>query len=127
MSKSSVVRVAAIQATPEILDFEGCLAKTERLLAEAAAEGVRLAVLPETFVPLYPSGAWAAGAASFSGWDVFWEKLWNNSVDVPGPLARYNTMLTITMLTLGPEGVAGQAPQADADHARANLPRDRCR
>jgi predicted amidohydrolase len=43
-------------------------------------------VLPETFVPLYPSNAWARGASAFGGWDAFWERLWENSVDVPGPL-----------------------------------------
>jgi nitrilase len=43
-------------------------------------------VLPETFIPLYPSNAWARGATSFGGWDELWERLWANSVDVPGPL-----------------------------------------
>jgi nitrilase len=80
------VRVAAIQATPVILDAEGCIAKAVRLLHEAADAGVRLAVLPECFVPLYPSNAWASNAAGFSGWDELWERLWENSVDVPGPL-----------------------------------------
>jgi nitrilase len=47
-----------------------------------------LAVLPETFVPLYPSGAWAHDAASFDGWDELWARLWANSVDVPGPLTE---------------------------------------
>ena len=78
--------MAAIQATPVILDAEACVAKAERLLEEAAGQGVQLAVFPETFIPLYPSNAWAAGASSFGGWDVFWERLWESSVDVPGPL-----------------------------------------
>jgi nitrilase len=80
------VRVAAIQATPAILDAEGSIKKAERLLHEAADLGAQLAVLPECFVPLYPSNAWARGAAGFSGWDELWERLWANSVDVPGPL-----------------------------------------
>lgn len=128
VSSIETIRVAAIQATPEILDFEGCLDKAERLLAEAAAEGARLAVLPETFVPLYPSNAWARGASSFSGWDDLWERLWENSVDVPGPLTdRLATLcrerdlhcvigvneresgrpgsLYNTMLTIGPRGL----------------------
>ena len=46
------VRVAAIQATPVILDAEATVEKTLRLLGEAAAEGAQLAVLPETFVSL---------------------------------------------------------------------------
>jgi nitrilase len=43
-------------------------------------------VLPETFVPVYPSNAWARRAAAFAGADELWERLWQNSVDVPGPL-----------------------------------------
>src|SRR5205814_1798484 len=43
-------------------------------------------VLPETFIPLYPSNSWARQAASFGGFDELWERLWENSVDVPGPL-----------------------------------------
>jgi predicted amidohydrolase len=80
------VRVAAIQATPVILDAEACVAKTITLLGDAAAKGAELAVLPETFVPLYPSNRWAKGAAGFSGWDELWERLHANAVDVPGPL-----------------------------------------
>jgi predicted amidohydrolase len=120
--------VAAIQATPVILDAEACVAKTERLLEEAAGRGAQLAVFPETFIPLYPSNAWAAGASSFGGWDEFWECLWESSVDVPGPLVdrlveacrRHGVHCAIgvnerererpgsiynTLLVLGPHGV----------------------
>jgi nitrilase len=82
------VRIAAVQATPVILDSGACVEKAVRLLEEAAGRGVRLAVLPETFVPLYPSNAWARSAAGFSGWDALWERLWENAVDVPGPLVE---------------------------------------
>jgi nitrilase len=78
--------VAAIQATPVILDAEATVEKACELLGEAKGQGAQLAVLPETFVPVYPSGAWAHDAASFGGWDELWERLWDNSVDVPGPL-----------------------------------------
>ncbi len=79
------VRVAAIQATPVILDADASVAKAAALLGEAAAQGAELAVLPETFVPLYPSNRWAHDAARFSGWDELWERLWANAVEVPGP------------------------------------------
>ena len=82
------VRVAAVQATPAILDAPASVEKAGGLIGEAAAEGAQLAVLPETFVPLYPSGAWAKQAASFGGFDELWERLWANSVDVPGPLVE---------------------------------------
>ena len=80
--------MAAIQATPVILDAEGTVERACRLLAEAAERGARLAVLPETFVPLYPSNSWAKEATSFEGWDELWERLWANSVDVPGPITE---------------------------------------
>jgi nitrilase len=122
------VRVAAIQATPVVLDAEASVAKACDLLGRAAAEGARLAVLPEVFVPLYPSNSWAGGATAFSGWDELWERLWDNSVDVGGPhvqalvdaCARHDIHCVIgvnerederpgslynTMLTLGPEGL----------------------
>jgi nitrilase len=79
------VRVAAIQATPVILDADATVAKAIRLLEQARDQGAELAVLPETFVPLYPSNRWAKGAAGFSGWDELWERLHANAVQVPGP------------------------------------------
>ena len=119
------MRVAAIQATPVILDAQASVAKAVRLLEEAAARGVELAVLPETFVPLYPSNRWAHDAARFSGWDELWERLWANAVDVPGPLVdelgaacgqyglhavvgvneRDGGTLYNTLLVLGPDGL----------------------
>jgi nitrilase len=85
MSELGTVRVAAVQATPVILDAAASVEKAARLIGEAAAEGASLAVLPETFVPLYPSNAWAKGAAGFGGFDELWRRLWEESVDVPGP------------------------------------------
>src|SRR3954470_16761931 len=122
------VRVAAVQATPVILDAEGTVAKAVRLLGDAAAAGAELAVFPETFVSLYPSNAWARGAAAFAGWDVLWERLWQSAVDVPGPhvdelvaaCRRHRVLCAIgvneretersgtlynTLLLLGPDGV----------------------
>jgi nitrilase len=86
MTAFPTVRVAAVQATPVILDAEGTTAKTVGLLADAAAQGADLVVFPETFIPLYPSNVWGAGAAAFDGWDELWLRLWENSVDVPGPI-----------------------------------------
>jgi nitrilase len=122
------VRVAAIQATPVVLDAEATVEKACELLGRAAGEGARLAVLPETFVAVYPSNAWARDAAGFSGWDELWGRLWDNSVDVDGPhvralvdACRTNDIHCVigvneredrrpgslynTMLTLGPEGL----------------------
>src|ERR671915_332306 len=86
MTVMRTVRVAAIQATPEILDAEGSVAKAMRLLGEAADAGAELAVLPECFVSLYPSNSWAKASAAFSGSDELWERMWLSAMDVPGPL-----------------------------------------
>ena len=86
MVQPTTVRVAAIQATPAILDAQASVDKAVALVGEAAQAGAQLAVLPETFVPLYPSNVWAKGAGAFAGWDDLWERLHANAVDVPGPL-----------------------------------------
>src|SRR3954449_8909562 len=87
MTSFDTVRVAALQATPVILDVEGTIEKAERLLGEAADEGARLAVLPECFVSLYPSGSWAGSTNTWNGvFDELWERMWESSVDVPGPV-----------------------------------------
>jgi predicted amidohydrolase len=80
------VRVAAVQATPVVLDAEASVAKAIALAERAADDGAQLVVLPETFVSLYPSNAWARAATSFGGLDELWERMWTSSVDVPGPL-----------------------------------------
>ena len=86
MPSLSTVRVAAIQATPVILDAEATVEKAIRLFGEAAEAGAQLVVLPETFVSVYPSNSWARQAAGFGGVDDLWEQMWLSSVDVPGPL-----------------------------------------
>jgi nitrilase len=98
------VRVAAVQATPVILDAEATVEKAIRLLGEAADAGAELAVLPETFVSLYPSNGWARKAASFGGVDELWERMWLSSVDVPGPLVDE---LAAACRTLGIHAVIG--------------------
>jgi nitrilase len=86
VNELGTVRVAAVQATPVILDAGATVDKAVRLIGQAAAQGAQLVVLPENFVALYPSNAWAREAAGFSGWNEFWERFWANGVDVPGPL-----------------------------------------
>ena len=80
------VRIAAVQATPVILDVEATVDRVIERIVEAADRGADLVVFPECFVSLYPSGAWAAPAATWSsGCDELWERMWASSVDVDGP------------------------------------------
>ncbi len=85
MPTFETVKVAAVQATPVILDADATIDKAVRLLHEAADDGVQLAVFPETFVSIYPSGAWGHQASKFGGFDEMWERLWASSIEVPGP------------------------------------------
>jgi nitrilase len=81
-----IVRVAAVQATPVVLDVDATVDRAVRLIGEAADAGAALVVFPECFVSVYPSGAWAAAAATWAdGCDELWERLWASSVDVRGP------------------------------------------
>jgi predicted amidohydrolase len=85
----ATVKVAAVQATPVVLDAEATIDKAIDLLDAAADQGASLVVFPECFVSLYPSGAWAAAAATWSRrCDELWERLWASSVDVRGPLVE---------------------------------------
>ena len=81
------VRVAVIQATPILFDRQATVEKTCQLAADAAAQGARLLVFPEAFIPAYPRGlgfGTVVGSRSPSGRRT-WERYWANGVDVPGP------------------------------------------
>jgi nitrilase len=87
VTRFDTVRIAAMQVTPVVLDAEATVDKAITLMDEAAERGANLAVFPECFVSLYPSGAWAATATSWSSsYDELWERMWDSSVDVNGPL-----------------------------------------
>jgi predicted amidohydrolase len=85
----SAVRVAAVQAAPVVLDAEATVAKACDLIGEAGAGGARLIAFPETFVSLYPSSRWAYACARFgSAATEVHRRMWEESVDVPGPLTE---------------------------------------
>jgi predicted amidohydrolase len=86
MDTLPTVRLAAVQATPVMLDLEGSLDKAVSLMGKAAAEGAQLVVFPECFLSLYPSYAWAHLSPSGAQSDEFWERWWASAVDVPGPV-----------------------------------------
>jgi nitrilase len=123
------VRIAAVQATPVILDAEATIDKVDALLSQAVDDGATFVVFPECFVSVYASGAWAAAAATWTdGCDQLWERMWSSSVDLRGPLvgrltdacAALGVHLAIgvnerednrpgslysTLLVIGPEGI----------------------
>ena len=81
------VTVACVQAEPAIFDRAATIERVAELTAEAAAAGAQLVVFPETYVPAYPSSAWAK---AFAGWadpraKAAFALLARESVEVPGP------------------------------------------
>ena len=83
------VTVACVQAEPVILDRDATLDKLASLTAEAAQQGASLVVFPETFIPAYPSSAWAK---AFAGWadpraKAAFALLAREAVAIPGPAA----------------------------------------
>ncbi len=84
------VRVAVVQASPVRLDRDATADKACRLIAEAAARGAELAVLPELLIPGYPRGLGfgsVVGSRSDAGRRAF-AQYWANSVEVPGPITE---------------------------------------
>jgi nitrilase len=84
---NEIVRVACVQAEPAIFDREATLGQLARLAREAAAGGARIALFPETFVPVYPSNRWARELAHGAAGAALWARLAQQSVEVPGPAA----------------------------------------
>jgi aliphatic nitrilase len=59
-----VVKVAAVQAAPALLDIEKSVSKTIMLMDEAGASGVQLIVFPETWISGYPWWIWLGTPAN---------------------------------------------------------------
>lgn len=59
MSLSSTVRVAVTQAEPVWLDLAGAVAKTCKLIQEAAENKAQLIAFPEVWIPGYPAWIWS--------------------------------------------------------------------
>lgn len=89
MATLETVRVTAVQATPVVLDASATVDKVVDRMHAAADDGATLVVFPECFVSLYPTGSWAAAAATWTeGCDELWARMWESSVDIRGPLVQ---------------------------------------
>ncbi len=83
-----VFKVAAVQAAPVYrdkpiyFDSEATLEKAIRLTYEAAGNGAKLIVFPETFLPGYPY--WSLNMAKGPEWAGTWMEYLRHSVEVPG-------------------------------------------
>ncbi len=82
-----IVKAAVVQAAPVLFDRDATVEKASRLTAEAAAQGARLILFPEAFVPAYPRGlsfGSVVGSRTAEGRRT-WQAYWANAVEVPGP------------------------------------------
>lgn len=85
----SRLRIAAAQVAPAYLNLEASLSVAETWIADAGKQGVQLLVFPETWLPGYP--IWLDVSPEMGLWDhaptkAVFRRLFENSVDVPGPV-----------------------------------------
>jgi len=121
--------VAAAQAAPVFLDRSATVAKACDLIAEAAQNGARLIVFPESYIPTYPDWVWAVPPGEYAVLRDLYAEFHANSLTIPGEDTRrlceaarrahiYVVMglsernaeasgasLYNTLLLLGPEGI----------------------
>ena len=85
--KRGILKAAAVQAAPVLrdepiyLDLQATLEKACKLISEAGANGARLIVFPEGFLPTHPY--WSVNVDQPYSWTVLWKEFVNNSVEVP--------------------------------------------
>ncbi|MFF2908373.1 carbon-nitrogen hydrolase family protein [Paenibacillus sp. NPDC057934] len=81
------VKVAVVQAAPVLFDKASAMDKIAVTAKEAAAQGAKLIVYPEVFIPGYPRGlsfGARVGSRTVDG-RKNWERYWASSIDIPGP------------------------------------------
>jgi len=70
-------KVAAVQSAPAFLDLDESIAKTIRLIEEAASNGAQLIAFPECWIPGYPFWIWLGAPA----WGLqFVQRYFDNSM-----------------------------------------------
>ena len=85
MTTSGIVRAAAVQIAPDFERPDGTLDRVCAAIDEAADQGARLVVFPETFVPYYPYFSFVLPPCK-QGPDHL--RLYERAVVVPGPVTQ---------------------------------------
>jgi nitrilase len=81
------MKAAVVQATPVLFERVRTLEKVEQLTRQAAAEGARLILFPESFIPAYPRGldfGTVVGSRSEAGRRQ-WQLYRDQALAIPGP------------------------------------------
>jgi predicted amidohydrolase len=81
MRESEPFVAAAVQRPPVVLDKAATTDRAASIISEAATNGARLIVFPETWLPTYPYWASSTEAAARE----MFRRLFEQSVSVPGP------------------------------------------
>ena len=83
----NAVKVACVQAESVYFDRAATIDKIDALAGEIAQNGARLALFPETFIPVYPSSRWARHLAGWDGGNArpLYGRLARESLTIPGP------------------------------------------
>lgn len=79
-----VTKVAVVQAAPVLFEVDATIQKMEKLVKEAAKNGVKLVLFPETFVSCYPRGlsfGTVVGSRSKEG-RATWMRYWESAIEV---------------------------------------------
>ena len=83
MDYSRTVRAAAVQISPVLFSREGTTEKVIQAVADAAKEGAKLVVFPETFIPYYPYFSFVQAPVVMGKEHM---RLYEEAVEVPGPV-----------------------------------------
>ena len=83
-----MTRIAAVQAAPVFLDRDATIDKACALIAEAAVNGAKLVVFPESFVPGYPDWVWLMPAGRGAQLSALYAELLANSVSLDSEATR---------------------------------------
>jgi len=81
---STPFKIAAVQAAPMFLNREATVEKACRLISEAAHQGARLIVFPESFIPTYPDWVWAVPPGRERILNQLYADFLANAVEIPG-------------------------------------------
>ena len=84
MPPPRIVRAAAVQIAPDFDAIDGTLNKVCEAIDQAAAQGVRLIVFPETFVPYYPYFSFVKPPVQMGADHM---RLYERAPVIPGPVS----------------------------------------
>lgn len=84
MTTDDIVKVGVVQAASEFLDRDGSVRRACEFIEEAGRQGIALLGFPEGFVPAHPLWYHYYPASSQQSFQ-FARRLFNNSVEIPGP------------------------------------------